>query len=122
MHGGFEYVAREARRELLEEARNRRLVRLARPDLGFRERLARLARLARPLSGLREMVRPRAADGGEVAVGGPPDSVHLEAGPAEGPEVAVEVYLGGGGRVVRRTDLGTGEITDSFVGEGWIRR
>ena len=118
-YGGFEYVAREARRELLEEARNRHLARLARPDLGFRERLARLARL---LSGLRGMVRPRAVDDGEVAVGGEPDSVYLEAGSAGGPEVAVEVYLGAGGRVVRRTDLGTGEITDSFAGEGWIRR
>ena len=118
-YGGFEYVAREARRELLEEARNRHLARLARPDLGFRERLARLARL---LSGLRGMVRPRAVDDGELAVGGEPDSVYLEAGSAGGPEVAVEVYLGAGGRVVRRTDLGTGEITDSFAGEGWIRR
>ena len=115
-YGGFEYVAREARRELLEEARNRRLVRLARPDLGFRERLARL------LSGLRDMVRPRAADDGEVAVGGEPDAVYVLRESPEEAGITVEVFLGADGCVVRKIDLSTGANTSSFLTERRVRR
>lgn len=118
-YGGFDFAAREARRELLEEAQNWRLVRLARPDLAFRERLSRV--LWR-FVGLWRLVRPQDRSGAVVTIGGVPDSVYLERALAEGPGTVVEVYLGGGGRVVRKTDLVTGLSTDSFVVGGRIRQ
>lgn len=117
-YGGFDFAAREARRELLEEARNWRLARLARQGPGFRERFVRVLRR---VGGFRKSFRLRGSEGGPgVAVGGAPDLVYLEQKSTEGCATVTEVYLGVGGRVVRKTDLGTGQTTDSFVVGGWI--
>ena len=116
--GGFDYAAREARRELLKEAQDWRLARLARQGPGFRERFARLLRR---VGGFWESFRLRGSeDGTGVVVGGVPDLVYLDQESTEGCPTVTEVYLGVGGRVVRKTDLDTGETTDSFVVGGWI--
>lgn len=117
MYGGFEYAAREARRELLEEAERWRLAGLARPDRGFRERVRQMTRF---LGSLWRSSRPRVGDG-EVPVGGTPSSVYLMPGDGKEAGQAVEVYVGGGGRVVRRTDLATGTSSDSFLVDGRVR-
>lgn len=117
-YGGFDFAAREARRELLEEAQNWRLARLARQGPGFRERFVRVLRR---VGGFWKSLRLRGSEGCPVvAVGGAPDLVYLEHASTEGCATVTEVYLGVGGRVVRKTDLGTGETTDSFVVGGWI--
>ena len=114
-YGGFEDAAREARGELLREAENRRLVRLARPGRGLRERLAPVVRFA---FRLREGVGSWVVGRRGVPVVGAPDFVYLT---SEG-SAAVEVHLSGGGCVVRRTDLLTGASTDAFVADGPLRR
>jgi hypothetical protein len=116
-YGGFEYAAWEARREMLEEARKWRLAKLARRSRpGFRERVGRL------LAGLRGSFLPRTEAQEEIPVGGAPSSIHLERGDGGEAGAVVEEYLGGGGRVVRRTDLLTGASTDSFLVDGRVRR
>lgn len=118
--GGFEHVARERRGELLKEASDRRLLRLARPGRGMRERLAPALRLA---AGWLRPVRAGAIVGDEgVAVDGVPDFVYLTPEAPEGTGTAVEVYLGAGGCVVRKTNLRTGTSTDAFVEDGQVRR
>ena len=118
-YGGFEYAAWEARRELLEEAEGWRLARLARgPRRSLRERAAPVVRL---VVGFLRMLRPRLAEDEEGAVGGAPDFAYLTGEPFEDPDTAVEVYLGAGGCVVRKTDLRTGATTDAFVADGRVR-
>lgn len=118
-YGGFEYAAREARRELLEEARQWRLARLARRrGRSFRERAAWVGWL---WARLRGALAP-GVDDGEIPVGGTPGSIYLVRGDGMEADHAVEVYVGDGGQVVRRTDLLTGVSTDSIRVEGWIRR
>lgn len=118
-YGGFEYVARERRRELLEEARNRHLERLARPAKGLRERLAPALRM---VAGVLGTVRPRGAQDRETAVGGEPDAVYVLRESPEEAGMTVEVFLGDDGCVVRRIDLSTGADTSSFLTEGRVRR
>ena len=115
-YGGFEYAARERRRELLEEARRWRLARLARPERGLRERVGRIWRF------LDRLRRPVRAGKAEVSIGGVPSSVYLARGDGGEAGQVVEVYVGDGGRVERRTDLTTGASTDLFLVDGWIRR
>ena len=119
-YGGFEYAAWEARRELLEEARKWRLVRMVRSRRSLRERVAPAFRL---FAGWWERVRPPvAAKGVEVVVGEVPDLAYLTPESSEEPGTAVEVYLGAGGCVVRKTDLRTGASTDAFVADGKVKR
>ncbi len=119
LHGGFEYEARERRREFLEEAKNRRLARLARPDLGFRGRVAWVVGF---LAGRAGWVRWRTTGDREVSVGAVPDAVYVLRESPEGAGMTVEVFLGDDGCVVRRIDLRTGANTSSFLTEGRIRR
>ncbi len=113
-YGGFDYAAREARRELLEEARKWHLARLARRSReGLRDRTARL------MAGFWRLIGPPVVKGSEKAVEGTPDFVYLMGETHE--DTAVEVYLGGDGCIVRKTDLRTGASTDAFVADGRVR-
>lgn len=119
-YGGFEYAAWEARRELLEEARKWRLVRLARPRRSLRDRVAPALR---SVAGWWERARSRgSAEGVEVVVGEAPALAYLTLETSEGSGTAVEIYLGAGGCVVRKTDLQTGASTDAFVADGQVGR
>ena len=117
--GGFEYEARERRRELLEEAESRRLARLARPGRGLRGRLAPVLRFFAGLSGA---VRRRVARDPGVVVGEVPDAVYVLRGASGEAGMTVEVFLGDDGCAVRRIDLSTGADTSSFLTEGRLRR
>lgn len=114
--GGFEYAAREARRELLEEAREWRLARLARPKRGLGGRLADLLRV---FGGFTRSIRPESEEARGFDAGGTPDFVYLTDGK---PGTAVEIYLRAGGCVVRKMNLRTGASTDAFVADGPLRR
>lgn len=118
--GGFEYVARERRRELLEEAEMRRLARQARPGRRLRERFAPALRL---VAAWLRAVRPETvAPDDRHAVGEVPDFAYLTPEASEGAGTVVEFYLGESGCVVRKTDLGTGTSTDAYVSDGPVRR
>ena len=112
--GGFEYEARERRRELLEEAESRRL---ARPGRSLRGRLAPVLRFVAGV--LRALRRRRDA---EPAVGEMPDAVYVLRGSPGEAGMTVEVFLGEDGCAVRRIDLSTGASTSSFLTEGRLRR
>lgn len=120
LYGGFEYAARERRRELLEEARKRRLARLARPRRDLRARVAPALRL---VAGWWQGVRVRrGVEGGEVATGvatgEAPVLAYLTLEASGESVTAVEIHLGAGGCVVRKTNLRTGASTDAFVADG----
>ncbi len=117
--GGFEHEARERRRELLEEAENRRLAGSARPKRGLGERLAPALRF---FAGLLGAVRPRAARNPDPVVGEVPDAVYVLRESAEEARMTVEVFLEDDGCVVRRIDLSTGASTSSFLTGGRLRR
>lgn len=117
--GGFEYEARERRRELLEEAENRRLAGLARPGWSLRGRLAWAFGV---VAGLLGPLRRRVARDPELVVGEVPDAVYVLRGSPGEAGMTVEVFLGDDGCVVRRIDLSTGANTSSFLTEGRLRR
>ena len=120
LFGGFEYAARESRRELLQEARERRLARLARSRRSFHELVAPALRfMARRWDKVRSRSR---AEGAEIVTGEASALAYVTLEPSEGAETAVEIFLEAGGCVVRKTNLRTGASTDAFVADGKVKK